>query len=141
MEKEEGKATILLVEDDPDFCEILSVLLRMEGFQVVCARNGYEGYLAARRSRPDLIITDLCMPQVSGLELISRLKQTPRLAGVPVVALSAEEKSELFQARRLGAEAVLEKPLDFERVFAVVAQVLGARQRHRQGILHREKIA
>ena len=80
---------ILVVEDDQNLRQTLTELLRMEGFTVVSARDGDEGYLQAMAHQPDLVITDLNMPILNGVELARLLRrQRGKMAGVPIIALS-----------------------------------------------------
>lgn len=81
---------ILVVEDDQVLRITLTELLRLEGFSVVTARDGDEGYLQAMAHQPDLVITDLNMPILDGVELARMLRcQRGKMAGVPIIALSA----------------------------------------------------
>ncbi|HKG22524.1 MAG TPA: response regulator, partial [Blastocatellia bacterium] len=88
----EVKNKILLVEDDTDTRHVLSLLFELEGFEVVAAADGQEAYMRAVSEEPDLIVTDINMPKVSGLDLIRLVKEDGKLAGVPIVAMSAVEK-------------------------------------------------
>lgn len=81
---------ILVVEDDQNLRLTLTELLRLEGFAVVTARDGDEGYLQAMAHQPDLVITDLNMPILDGVELAKLLRrQRGKIAGIPIIALSA----------------------------------------------------
>ena len=81
---------ILVVEDDQNLRLTLTELLRLEGFAVVTARDGDEGYLQAMAHQPDLVVTDLNMPILDGVELARLLRrQRGKIAGVPIIALSA----------------------------------------------------
>ena len=81
---------ILVVEDDQNLRMTLTEILRIEGFAVVTARDGDEGYLQAMAHQPDLIITDLNMPILDGVELARLLRrQRGKIAGIPIIALSA----------------------------------------------------
>src|SRR5262245_46740986 len=84
------KYKILVIEDDQNLLLTLTELLRMEGFTVVTARDGDEGYLQAMAHEPDLVITDLNMPILDGLELARLLRrQRGKIGGIPIIALSA----------------------------------------------------
>src|SRR5262245_4025425 len=81
---------ILVVEDDQNLRLTLAELLQMEGFTVVTARDGDEGYSQAMAHQPDLVITDLNMPILDGVELARLLRrQRGKMAGIPIIALSA----------------------------------------------------
>ena len=81
--------TILVVEDDHGFRSTLSEILRFEGFAVITARDGDEGYLLAMAHRPDLIITDLQMPGLDGFGMVRLIRrQNGQIGDVPIIALS-----------------------------------------------------
>jgi CheY-like chemotaxis protein len=101
---------VLLVEDDRDLAEVTQAALEHEGLQVAVAYDGQEGLEMADRLHPQVIVTDLVMPVVDGLELIKRLGERPPPRS-PIVAISAVG-SRLRVARELGAADVLLKPVD-----------------------------
>jgi CheY-like chemotaxis protein len=101
---------VLLVEDDHDLAEVTQAALRHEGMEVAVAHDGREGLELAEKLHPQVIVTDLVMPVVDGLELIKRLGERPPPRS-PVVAVSAIG-SRLRVARELGAADVLLKPVD-----------------------------
>lgn len=122
-----AKNRILLVEDDADTRCALSLLFEMEGFEVLAAADGEEAYLKARSEEPDLIVTDINMPNVSGLDLIRLIKEDGNLQSVPIVAMSAVEKQQLNRAMELGAIAVYQKPIEFDQFLTVIAKLVSAR--------------
>lgn len=124
----EVKNRILLVEDDTDTRYALSLLFELEGFEVILANDGQEAYRLAASKQPDLIVTDINMPRISGLELIRLIKRDARLAGVPIVAMSAVEKQQLNRAMELGAMAVYQKPIEFDKFLSVIAKAVTARR-------------
>jgi CheY-like chemotaxis protein len=83
--------TILIVEDNPRMQETLSTVLRLKGFQTLTAYNGLEALDVLRLRSPDLMLLDLMMPVMSGLELLKVLRETPQWRGLPVVVLSARD--------------------------------------------------
>jgi CheY-like chemotaxis protein len=101
---------VLLVEDDRDLAEVTQATLQHDGMQVAVAYDGQEGLEMADRLHPQVIVTDLVMPIIDGLELIKRLGERPPPRS-PVVAVSAVG-SRLRAARELGAADVLLKPVD-----------------------------
>lgn len=124
----EVKNRILLVEDDTDTRYALSMLFELEGFEVIPAADGQEAYLLAASRQPDLIVTDINMPRVNGLELIRLIKRDGQLAGVPIVAMSAVEKQQLNCAMELGAVAAYQKPIEFDKFLSLIAKVVTARR-------------
>ena len=105
-----GDLFILLVEDDRDLAEVTQAALQHEGLQVAVAYDGQEGLEMAELLHPQVIVTDLVMPVIDGLELIKRLAERPPPRSA-VVAISAVG-SRLRAARELGAAEVLLKPVD-----------------------------
>jgi CheY-like chemotaxis protein len=101
---------VLLVEDDHDLAEVTQAALQHDGMEVAVAYDGKEGLEMADRLHPQVIVTDLVMPVVDGLEMIKRLGERPPPRS-PVVAVSAVG-SRLRAARELGAADVLLKPVD-----------------------------
>lgn len=111
--------TALVVDDDPEFRETLSAFLSVEGFNVAGAGNGLEALLYVKRQRPTVVLLDLMMPRLGGLDALKRIREfDPR---IDVVILTAQDDDELRQqARSLGAIAFLTKPLDFEQLRAAI---------------------
>ena len=124
----EVKHKILLVEDDTDTRYALAMLFELEGFEVIPAVDGQEAYLLAATRQPDLIVTDINMPRINGLELIRLIKRDGALAGVPIVAMSAVEKQQLNRAMELGAVATYQKPIEFDKFLSLIAKVVTARR-------------
>lgn len=129
----EVKNRILLVEDDTDTRYALAMLFELEGFEVIPAVDGQEAYLLAASRQPDLIVTDINMPRVNGLELIRLIKRDGELAGVPIVAMSAIEKQQLNRAMELGAVATYQKPIEFDKFLSLIAKVVAARRMRVRG--------
>src|SRR5262249_35035203 len=93
-EGERHDQLVLLVEDNPDLNRFLVDSLLAEGFHVAAAFDGREGYEKAIALHPDLVLTDIMMPRMSGDELIRSLRQRPDLGGLPIVALTAKADPE-----------------------------------------------
>jgi two-component system chemotaxis response regulator CheY len=115
-----NRIRILLVEDDGDTSFALSILLGVEGFDVVCADGVSEAYDEALASPPDLVVTDIEMPMLSGLDLIKLFKQHPALEDIPIIAVSAMERNQLREATVLGAATAYQKPLEYERLISTI---------------------
>jgi DNA-binding response OmpR family regulator len=109
MHHDEERLRVLLVEDDRDLADVTQVALEMEGLDVSVAYDGCEALAAVERIHPDVVITDLIMPVLDGLQLIQRLLSAPEPHS-PVIAVSAVG-SRLRAARDLGAVEALVKPV------------------------------
>ena len=120
------RKTILLADDDPGMIKILSHILAVEGYIVLKESNGAAALNTARDSRPDLIIIDLNMPFMTGLEALSRLRsEEPRL-DIPAILLTANDPDDLReQVEPLGGVRLLEKPFDLEELTKLVQDSLG----------------
>src|ERR1700690_2338851 len=103
-------AKIMLVEDDNNLREIYAARLQAEGYTVVSAKDGEEALVIAKAEKPDLIISDIMMPKISGFEMLDILHNTDGLRDVKVIMLTALGQSDdELQAHRLGADRYLVK--------------------------------
>ncbi len=109
---------ILVVDDDPEVLTALSETLEAEGYAVRGARDGIEALEVIRECRPDLIITDLLMPTMTGFELLGALHDDPELATIPTLIITAARGPVAQQTR--GAQAVFPKPLDLDRLLRAI---------------------
>jgi len=127
--------TILLVEDHVQAREATQLLLESLGARVVAAEDGRDALDRLPEAHPDLVLTDLAMPRLSGRELLDRLRADPVHRGLPVVAVSGWPAS--YVADRPAFDAYLDKPFDLESLVAVLCRVICghrlvfARQRRR----------
>ena len=120
-----AQRTILLAEDHADSREMLAVMLEMDGYRVVRAQDGVEALDLARSDAPDLIITDVNMPRMNGIDLIRAIRAVEDgLSSVPIVAITAYGSSFCLEARDAGANEALAKPLGYENVQEVVSSLL-----------------
>jgi|SRR4051812_47272630 len=122
-----SQRTILLAEDHADSREMLAVMLEMDGYRVVRAQDGLEALDLAQNDVPDLIITDVNMPRMNGIDLIRAIRSAAEgLAAVPIVAITAYGSSFCLEARDAGANEALSKPLGYENVQEIVNALLPA---------------
>jgi CheY-like chemotaxis protein len=104
---------LLLVEDAPFLRYAFGRLLRLQGFEVREAHDGQDALACLADFQPELVLTDLMMPVMSGLELISRLHDCPETARIPIVAITADATNQAEeQARKAGASDFITKPVD-----------------------------
>ena len=117
---------ILVVDDEPDACDVLREVLERENFRVMTAARADEAVAAAAEGRPDLILSDVCMPRVNGLSLCRRLRADRRTASTPVILISGARKEDLEQAEGLdvGADDYLLKPYSTDLLIAKLRAVL-----------------
>ena len=116
--------TILIIEDDPRIATALHVRLKAAGYRVLITTDGHQGILAAASQNPDLIITDIWMPNPIGF-LGSQRRRFLGLDHVPVIYITGSRKKDLRQiAIEAGAVAFFEKPYDVRKLLAAVADAL-----------------
>lgn len=117
---------ILVVEDNPENREILTLELEFQNFEVQTAENGALAVESALANRPDLIIMDISLPVMDGLEATRRIKAATETAHIPIIALTAhamEDDEAIF--RHAGCDFYLAKPIDPEKVVLAVNRLLG----------------
>lgn len=124
--RDSDRQLVLVVEDEPHDWEIYGKMLWYNGFDVLYAREGAEGLALAREYRPDLVLLDLGLPEMDGLELCKRLKEDPATSGVPVLILTARPEGKYGEKARLaGCDRYLEKPKTPLEVLNEVESVIG----------------
>jgi len=124
------RGRILIVDDDDKILDLLVELLALEGYEVAGARNGSEGLELAFSFEPDVVLSDVVMPVVDGLELCRRLKDDPRTTYVPVLLISGLKRSEDdgILGLHAGADDYLDLPFRNEELLVKVARLV---ERHR----------
>ena len=103
---------VLVVEDHHDTSFLLCRLLKMEGYEVEHAIDGMVGFTAAESSAPDLIVTDIQMPRMDGIEMIKRIRESEAGKKIPIIVMSAYGQRRISDALEAGADGVVEKPID-----------------------------
>lgn len=120
------RRSVLVVDDVLESRAVLVELLEPLGFQVAQAENGAAALNMARAARPDLIVTDLAMPEVGGHELTRRLRENADLASVPIIVISASNSARSGRERQtLAQDAFFTKPIDTEALLVSIASLLG----------------
>jgi PAS domain S-box-containing protein len=120
---------VLVVEDSPDMNRFIANCLSSEGFDVTAAFDGVQGYETATAEHPDLVVTDIVMPRMTGDELIRRLRQRPDFRSTPILVLGAKSDDELrLRLQRDDAQDYLDKPFSVDEL-RVRARTLVARKR------------
>lgn len=120
-----AKTTILVVEDDRDIQELVSYNLMREGFQVLRALTGEDGLQMAKTRKPGLIILDLMLPGVDGMEVCRRIKKGAETGDIPIVMLTAKgEDADIITGLEVGADDYVTKPFSPKVLIARVRAVL-----------------
>ena len=119
------KGTILLVEDYSDTRELLTVLLQRRGYEVIEAEDGLEGLLKAGWVYPDLIIMDLSLPEMDGVEAARRIHSQAKLSQIPIFVISSYlTEAVKADVRAAGCSEAFAKPFDAERLLEKIASTL-----------------
>ncbi|MCL5961646.1 MAG: response regulator [Chloroflexi bacterium] len=117
---------VLVIDDDPSLRELYRVILLEEGFSVLTAADGQEGLEKLAKSHPDLILVDLAMPRMDGVEFCQRLRHTSSYDEVPIIVVSAQ--SDIWQkAREIGANGCLGKPFELDEFLTCVGKAVTPR--------------
>ena len=123
-----AKETILVVEDEEDIRELLRYNLAKEGYQVACAASGEEAVKAATAAPPDLVLLDLMLPGMDGLEVCRPLKGEPRTRSIPIIMLTAKgEEADIVTGLELGADDYVTKPFSPRVLLARIRTALRRR--------------
>ena len=116
---------VLIVDDEPELAKIVQVRLAADGYEVICAENGQDALDKAESKRPELILMDVMMPKMHGLDALRKLKEKPETKQIPVVMLTAKDDEEsVFKAKSLGAKDYITKPFNAEALLAAVKKHL-----------------
>ena len=118
--------TVLVIEDYADTRQLISSILRKDGYQVIEAEDGIEGLLKASAGYPDLVIMDLALPEMDGVETARRIRQTPKLSRTPIFVVSAWLTREVeADVRAAGCTEVFAKPFEIDELMDRVRACVG----------------
>ena len=124
-EDEMNQSRILVVEDDDDIAQLLAITMKKAGFDVAISDNGYEALNLIRKHPPDLLILDLMIPGIDGLEVCKAMKRDPRTAAVPVLIVTARgEEIDRIIGLELGADDYVVKPFSPRELLLRVRGIL-----------------
>lgn len=124
-----AKRHVLVVDDDPLILEVLQTVLDLEEFRVSTATDGETGLRMLSEDRPDVVVVDVMMPGLDGLEVCRRIKGDPATAELPVVLLTARDRTEDQRAgEEAGCDAYLTKPFSPLYLIDVISEIRGGQQ-------------
>lgn len=120
-----SKQTILVVDDEQDLLDLIEYNLRQEGFNVLKAENGKDGIQMAKEHMPDLVLLDIMMPQMDGIEVCDRMREDSTLSHIPIIFLTArsDEKTEI-EGLNKGADDFITKPISTSKLISRIKAVL-----------------
>ena len=118
---------IIIVEDEPDTAEMFAEMMRLSGYHVLKSYGGTPAIALISHEIPDVVVLDVMMPDLSGLEVLRHLRRDPRLEKIPVIAVSAKSlPSDVKNGLDAGANKYLTKPVAFQDLNAAVRDVINA---------------
>ncbi|SPJ23595.1 response regulator [Palleronia abyssalis] len=121
--------TVLSVDDSKSIRDMIGFTLEPNGYEVIGAGDGLEGLAALSENKVSLVVCDLNMPNMNGIEMIKKVREDRRFDGIPVVMLTTEaQKEKMLEAKEAGAAGWLVKPFNEEKLVAVVTKMIGAGQ-------------
>ncbi len=121
---------ILIVEDNPENMRLLEMVLRAKNYTLLKATDGEEALNIAMRERPDLIIMDIQLPKMNGLEVTRKLRETPAFSHTPIIAITAYAmKGDKERVIEAGCDAYLSKPINTRELPEIIAGMLLQRQK------------
>ena len=110
-----AKSKILYIEDNTDNMTLVKRVLEVEGYEVIGAANGTEGLAKARQIEPDLVITDINLPDIDGYAITESLKKDTKTAHIPIIAMTANVmKKDRDQIHQVGCDGYIAKPIDID---------------------------
>jgi len=120
---------ILVVDDEPDIVKTLIKAIRRQGFDMVSAADGEEALERVKDSHPDLVILDVTMPKLDGIEVLQRIKGDPQTASLPVIMLTAKAGDEdMLKGYRYGANYYIPKPFKIAEVLEGIKMIFQSMQ-------------
>jgi len=118
--------TILVVEDEPDTAEMFAQMLRRNGYRVIKTYGGISGLKQVQHEKPDLLLLDIMMHDISGLEVLRFLRREPQYQDLPVIVISAKTTTaDILTGLEAGATIYLTKPVAYLEVKETVEKVIG----------------
>lgn len=116
--------TILVMDDDLALQTVLEIALRDAGYNVVLANDGEEGIEKLRTTNPNLVISDIMMPQLDGVETFNRMKETLQDQGIPIFIMTALNRKPWFADLEAEGAVIIQKPFDIDQVLSLVHDLL-----------------
>ena len=119
--------TVLIVEDEEDAAELFAEMMRVSGFRVLKTSTSTPALSMMTAEKPDVVILDIMMPEISGLDILRQMRSDPALANIPVVVVSATTMpADIKSGMEAGASTYLTKPVGFQELKEAVVRVLGS---------------
>lgn len=118
--------TVLIIEDEEDAAELFSEMMRVSGFRVITTSKSQPAITMMTEDKPDLVLLDIMMPEISGLEILRQMRRDPNLSEIPVIVLTAKSMpADIKNGMEAGASTYLTKPVGFQELKEAVERTLG----------------
>lgn len=122
------KKTVFIIEDEEEAAELFAEMMRISGFRVLKTSKSAPAIEMMTADRPDVVLLDIMMPEVSGLDILRQMRRDPNLAGIPVIVVTAKGMpADIKNGMEAGASTYLTKPVGFQELKEAVERTLGAR--------------
>lgn len=119
--------TVMIIEDEEDAAELFAEMMRVSGFRVVKTSRSAPAITMMTVDKPDLVLLDIMMPEVSGLDILRQMRREPYLANIPVIVVTAKGMpADIKNGMEAGANTYLTKPVGFQELKEAVERTLGA---------------
>lgn len=124
---ESNKKTVLIIEDEEDAAELFAEMMRVSGFRVVKTSSSTPALALMTDEKPDIVLLDIMMPEISGLDILRQMRRDPALVNIPVIVVSAQSMpTDIKHSMEAGASMYLTKPVGFIDLKEAVARALGS---------------
>lgn len=124
---ESTKKTVLIIEDEEDAAELFAEMMRVSGFRVIKTSSSAPAFALMAAEKPDVVLLDVMMPEISGLDILRQMRRDPTLANIPVVVVSAKSMpTDIKHGMEAGASTYLTKPVGFLDLKEAVDRALGS---------------
>ena len=123
-----AQKTVLIIEDEEDAAELFAEMMRVSGFRVIKTSSSAPALATMTAEKPDVVLLDIMMPEISGLDILRQMRRDPSLAAIPVVVVSAKSMpTDIKHGMEAGASTYLTKPVGFLDLKEAVDRALGSR--------------
>ena len=124
---ESNKKTVLIIEDEEDAAELFAEMMRVSGFRVVKTSSSAPALAMMTDEKPDIVLLDIMMPEISGLDILRQMRRDPALVNIPVIVVSAQSMpTDIKHSMEAGASMYLTKPVGFIELKEAVDRALGS---------------
>lgn len=119
------KEKVLIIDDEVHIVELLKFNLETAGYEALCSYDGFDGFIKAKEEKPDLILLDWMLPNISGIEVLKKLRQDSDMRNIPVIMLTAKNmESDKVEGLEVGADDYITKPFSIKELLARITSVM-----------------